>query len=104
EARSSDQPIRKEGFRFQPKEGSPRDLSLEVAPIRVNGTSNLHFLILFEESATSTQDASPSVSPPVTPKQRREKESSRVGNLKQELTTARAHLQATVEESEATTE
>src|SRR5260221_1473512 len=48
-AKSSGRPIRKEGVRFQAKQGLTREITLEIAPIRVDSSSSYHFLILFEE-------------------------------------------------------
>ena len=105
-ARTSGRPIRKEGVRFQPAQGLIRELALEVAPIRAEGSSAVHFLVLFEEP-TSAPTPAESALPAATfstPQEKRRTESARIEELKQELSSAKAYLQSTIEESEAATE
>jgi len=105
-ARSSGHPIRKEGIHFQSKPGLTREIIIEVAPIRTNGSSNQHFLILFEEPiASSAAEAAPALaSVPSAPEKSRKKSNAEVTELKQELAAIKSYLQSTIEESEATNE
>jgi two-component system CheB/CheR fusion protein len=102
EARSTGHPVRKEGVRFQVRQELVRNITLEVAPIRTDGASGYHFLILFEESASPPPAEAAAPAPP--PHEKRHGQSTEVAELKQELTATKAYLQSTIEESEATNE
>jgi two-component system CheB/CheR fusion protein len=101
EARSSGQPIRREGVRFQPKNGTGRDIILEIAPIRVDASSNYHFLILFEEPTSAETEKSSAAE---TPEENHADSDAEVGELKRELSATKAYLQSTIEDTEATNE
>jgi len=102
DARASGQPVRKEGVHFQPNGGVTRDITLEVAPIRVDASSSYHFLVLFEESATASpgENAARLSAPPAY----RDEQSVEVSELKRELAEAKSYLRSTIEDTEATNE
>jgi two-component system CheB/CheR fusion protein len=100
EARTSGRPIRREDVRFQPKEGTVRAINLEVAPIRLETSDSYHFLILFEEFASSPAAGEQGPAPVSGARD----ESAEVADLRRELEANKSYLQATVEEAEATNE
>ena len=100
EAKLSGRPIRKEGIRFQAKEGSVREINLEAAPIRAESSAGYHFLVLFEEATAGApaQEAAPS---PISDERPHGIE---LEELKRELAANKSYLQSTVEEAEAANE
>jgi len=102
QAKSSERPIRKEGFGFRPKQGAARNIALEVAPIRVDASSNYYFLILFEEPPSTSPVAESTFSP--TFEEKGEEQNAEMMELKQELAATKRYLQSTIEETEVTNE
>jgi two-component system CheB/CheR fusion protein len=100
EARAAGRSIRREHVRFQPKEGSVRDINLEVAPIRGEASAGYHFLVLFEEATASPSAGEPA--PAVAPE--KTEPNLEVADLRRELAANKSYLQATVEEAEAANE
>ena len=78
--------------------GTPRRVQIEVLPIKASNLRTECFLILFEETAVVGLDKQR------VGKTRREKESRRVIELKEDLEVSAQHLKAIIEEQESTNE
>jgi two-component system CheB/CheR fusion protein len=100
-ARSTGRPARKEQIAFKARGQKARKISIEVAPLRKDNSSDYHFLVLFDEPmlpVSAAEDVSQQV-----PASRFQQEGE-INDLRKELSVAGEQLQTTIEEAEATTE
>jgi two-component system CheB/CheR fusion protein len=102
QARAAGRPVRKEQIPFKLRNHKARKITLEVAPIRKDNSSDYHFLVLFDDPVeTSEEDDAGQNLPIAAPRGLQDAE---IGDLRRELSASSEQLQSTIEESEATTE
>jgi len=100
-AKKLDAPVVKEGVRLK-FQGQPREISLEVVPIKGTSPRDRYFLVLFREAVQPPKESrAPGEKPRVS---RRIAEDGEAERLRRELERTRSHVQAILEEQEASNE
>ncbi|MGH7522789.1 MAG: CheR family methyltransferase, partial [Gemmatimonadales bacterium] len=96
-------PIRQEDLRIRVG-GTTHVVSVEVIPIRVNGSRDAYFMVVFDDVASArAREAAPSKSE-ASPPMRGARATSEIRRLRQELAASREYLQSVIEQQEAANE
>jgi two-component system CheB/CheR fusion protein len=101
-AKKTGRPVRRDRVRVR-QDGSFRDITLEIVPLRPEGSAAPHFLVLFEEARKAAPPEAAAA------ERRRAKSAGRRGHdaivkLEQELTATKEYLQAIIEGQESSNE
>ncbi|MBZ5515228.1 MAG: PAS domain-containing protein [Acidobacteriia bacterium] len=100
-AKKQDAPVVREGVRLK-SQGRDRNITLEVVPIKGSSPRDRYFLVLFREEEPLPKK--PVVHEARAGKLRRKSEEAETARLTEELDYMRSHVQAILEEQEATNE
>ncbi len=99
-ARKQRAPVRQEGLRVN-SNGATRTVNLEIVPLKLVGTRERHWLVLFEEPVANVAPAAPA--PPARPLTKSESD-RQIAQLEQELSATKEYMQSVVEDFEAANE
>ncbi len=92
--------VRQEGLRVNVN-GTTRAVNIEIAPLKLAGTRERHWLVLFEEPAATVAPVAPA--PPAKPLTKSESD-RQIAQLEQELSATKEYMQSVVEDFEANNE
>jgi two-component system, chemotaxis family, CheB/CheR fusion protein len=103
-AKQEDAPVKKQAISIR-RNGGPRDVDIEVVPIKSPSPAERYFLVLFQEMAAARPEPSTaSGKGAASPRTRPRAVEHQVIQLKEELAGTKANLQSIIEEQETTSE